>query len=82
MLNCAAIGVPEPKQGEVIKLYVVTHNNVTLTSQDLKDFCKDKLTGYKIPRIYEFRNELPMSPVGKILKRKLKDEIELEKRSA
>ncbi|NRD74565.1 AMP-binding protein [Shewanella sp. VB17] len=82
VLNCAAIGVPEPKQGEVIKLYVVTHNNVTLTSQDLKDFCKDKLTGYKIPRIYEFRNELPMSPVGKILKRKLKDEIELEKRSA
>ncbi|MEC4724708.1 AMP-binding protein [Shewanella sp. D64] len=82
VLNCAAIGVPDPKQGEVIKLYIVTQNNVTLTGDDIKAFCKDKLTGYKIPRIYEFRKELPMSPVGKILRRELKEESKLEKLSA
>ena len=53
---------------------VVTHNNVILTSQDLKDLGQDKLTGYKTPRIYEFRNKFPMSSVGKMLKRNLNDE--------
>lgn len=82
VINCAAIGVPDPKRGEVVKLYVVTNNNASLNGDEIKDFCKDKLTAYKIPRLYEFRTELPMSPVGKILRRKLKDETEPVKMSA
>ncbi|WP_076408965.1 AMP-binding protein [Shewanella sp. UCD-KL12] len=72
--NCAAIGVPDVKTGEAVKLYIVTHEGVTLTGEEIRAFCKDKLTGYKIPRQFEFRRELPMSPVGKILRRKLKDD--------
>ncbi|WP_065187229.1 AMP-binding protein [Shewanella woodyi] len=82
VLNCAAIGVPDPKQGEVIKLYVVTQDDVTLSPEELKAFCKERLTAYKIPRIYEFRKELPMSPVGKILRRQLKDDIIQEQKIA
>ncbi len=82
VINCAAIGVPDPKRGEIVKLYVVTNNNASLNGDEIKAFCKDKLTAYKIPRIYEFRAELPMSPVGKILRRKLKDETEPVKMSA
>ncbi|GGI92062.1 long-chain-fatty-acid--CoA ligase [Shewanella hanedai] len=82
VLNCAAIGVPDPKQGEVIKLYIVTQDNVTLTGEDIKTFCKDKLTSYKIPRQFEFRKELPMSPVGKILRRKLKEDNDEQRKIA
>jgi len=82
VINCAAIGVPDPKRGEVVKLYVVTNNNASLNGDEIKDFCQDKLTAYKIPRLYEFRTELPMSPVGKILRRKLKDETEPVKMTA
>lgn len=82
VINCAAIGVPDPKRGEVVKLYVVTNHNASLNGDEIKAFCKDKLTAYKIPRIYEFRTELPMSPVGKILRRKLKDETEPVKMTA
>jgi len=82
VINCAAIGVPDPKRGEVVKLYVVTNHNASLTGDEIKAFCKDKLTAYKIPRIYEFRTELPMSPVGKILRRKLKDETKPVKMTA
>jgi len=82
VINCAAIGVPDPKRGEVVKLYVVTSNNASLNGDEIKAFCKDKLTAYKIPRIYEFRTELPMSPVGKILRRKLKDETDPVKMTA
>jgi long-chain acyl-CoA synthetase len=82
VLNCAAIGVPDPKQGEVIKLYVVPQDNVTLTGDDIKTFCKGKLTNYKIPRLFEFRKELPMSPVGKILRRKLKEDNDAQQKTA
>jgi len=82
VINCAAIGVPDPKRGEIVKLYVVTNNNASLNGDEIKDFCQDKLTAYKIPRLYEFRTELPMSPVGKILRRKLKDETEPVKMTA
>ncbi|MFT5806721.1 MAG: long-chain acyl-CoA synthetase [Moritella dasanensis] len=74
VLNCAVIGIPDTRSGEAVKLFVVTHNNTVLSKQQIKDFCKDKLTAYKMPRHVEFRDELPMSPVGKILRRELKDE--------
>ena len=71
--NCAVIGVPDEKSGEAVKLFVVSHNP-NLTADDMKAFLKEKLTGYKMPRHIEFRDELPMTPVGKILRRELKDE--------
>jgi long-chain acyl-CoA synthetase len=71
--NCAVIGVPDDKTGEAVKLYVVA-SDANLTAEDIKIYCKDKLTGYKLPRQIEFRDDLPMTPVGKILRRELKDE--------
>jgi long-chain acyl-CoA synthetase len=78
--NCAVIGVPDDKTGEAVKLYVVA-SDANLTAEDIKIYCKDKLTGYKLPRQIEFRDDLPMTPVGKILRRELKDE-EKAKREA
>ena len=71
--NCAVIGVPDDKSGEAVKLYIVA-SDANLTADDIKAFCREKLTGYKQPRHIEFRDELPMTPVGKILRRELKDE--------
>ena len=76
--NCAVIGVPDAKTGEAVKLFVVTQN-AQLSVDDLKAFCRENLTGYKIPRHIEFRDELPMTPVGKILRRELKDEEEAKR---
>jgi long-chain acyl-CoA synthetase len=78
--NCAVIGVPDEKTGEAVKLYIVA-SDANLTAEDIKTYCKDKLTGYKLPRQIEFRDDLPMTPVGKILRRELKDE-EKAKREA
>jgi long-chain acyl-CoA synthetase len=78
--NCAVIGVPDEKTGEAAKLFIVASDQ-NLTAEEIKAFCKDKLTAYKLPRQIEFRDELPMTPVGKILRRELKDE-EKAKREA
>jgi long-chain acyl-CoA synthetase len=78
--NCAVIGVPDLKSGEAVKLFVVA-SDASLTAEMIKAFCKENLTGYKLPRHIEFRDELPMTPVGKILRRELKDE-EAAKREA
>jgi long-chain acyl-CoA synthetase len=71
VLECAAIGVPDERTGEAVKL-VVVRKAPTLTAEQIQDFCKDKLTAYKVPRIIEFRDELPKTPVGKILRRELR----------
>jgi long-chain acyl-CoA synthetase len=70
--ECAAVGVPDDKTGEGIKLVIVKKND-TLTEQQIRDFCRANLTGYKQPRIIEFRTELPKTPVGKVLRRELRD---------
>ncbi|MEM1322632.1 MAG: AMP-binding protein [Bacteroidota bacterium] len=77
VLEVAAIGVPSEKSGEAVKLYVVKKDK-SLTEQEIKDFCKGKLTGYKCPKIVEFRDDLPKSNVGKILRRVLKEELKQE----
>ena len=71
VIECAVIGVPDPKSGEAVKLYVVS-SNAALTEGDLKTFCREQLTAYKIPRFIEFSKELPKSNVGKILRRELR----------
>ena len=71
VLECAAIGVPDEKTGEAVKL-VVVRKDASLTVEQIQDFCRDKLTAYKVPRIIEFRAELPKTPVGKILRRELR----------
>ncbi|KAB2906545.1 MAG: AMP-binding protein [Burkholderiaceae bacterium] len=71
VVECAAIGIPDEKQGEAIKVFVIK-NDPALTEDDLARYCHDNLTGYKRPRYIEFRDELPKSNVGKILRRELR----------
>jgi len=71
VVECAAVGVPDDKQGEAIKVFVVK-DDPTLTEDDVASFCHDNLTGYKRPKYIEFRDELPKSNVGKILRRELR----------
>lgn len=71
VFECAAVGVPDEKSGEVVKIFVVKKDE-SLTVEELKAFCKENLTGYKVPRQYEFRAELPKSNVGKILRKELR----------
>jgi long-chain acyl-CoA synthetase len=73
VLEVAAIGVPDEHSGEVVKLFVVK-KDPALTEAALKQYCHDELTGYKRPRYIEFRESLPKSNVGKILRRELRDE--------
>lgn len=71
VVECAAIGVPDEKQGEAIKIFVVK-NDPTLTEEAVASHCRQNLTGYKMPKYIEFRDELPKSNVGKILRRELR----------
>ncbi|HET6788028.1 MAG TPA: AMP-binding protein, partial [Aquabacterium sp.] len=71
--ECVAIGVPDERSGEAVKLFVV-RKDYSLTEQDIAHYCKEQLTGYKRPRHIEFREDLPMSNVGKILRKDLRDE--------
>jgi long-chain acyl-CoA synthetase len=73
VLECAAVGVPDAKSGEAVKLFVVKKDE-SLTAEDVLKHCRAQLTGYKIPREVEFRTELPKSNVGMILRRELRDE--------
>jgi len=72
VFEAAAIGVPDDKSGEAVKVFVVKKDE-SLTVEELKAFCKEGLTGYKCPKHYEFRTELPKSNVGKILRKELRD---------
>jgi long-chain acyl-CoA synthetase len=74
VLECAAIGVPDQKSGEAVKLFVV-RKDPALSAQDVLKYCHENLTGYKCPRDVEFRTELPKSNVGKILRRELRDQV-------
>ncbi|WP_122499860.1 long-chain-fatty-acid--CoA ligase FadD1 [Pseudomonas viridiflava] len=78
VLQCAAIGIPDEKSGEAIKVFVVAKPGVTLTKDQIMEHMRANLTGYKVPRSVEFRDSLPTTNVGKILRRELRDE-ELKK---
>ena len=72
VLECAAVGVPDDKTGEAVKL-VIVRQDPALTEAQVAEFCKANLTGYKRPRVIEFRESMPKTPVGKILRRELRD---------
>ncbi|GAA6143785.1 long-chain-fatty-acid--CoA ligase [Hydrogenophaga sp. 5NK40-0174] len=72
VMECAVVGVPDEKSGEAVKLVIVKKDE-SLTEQQVRQFCKEHLTGYKQPKVVEFRTDLPKTPVGKILRRELRD---------
>ena len=71
VLECAVIGVPDEKAGEAIKLFIVKKDE-SLTEDDVKAYCRQNLTGYKMPKHIVFRDDLPKTNVGKILRRELR----------
>jgi long-chain acyl-CoA synthetase len=72
VLEVACIGVPDEKSGEAVKVFVVLKPGASVTADDIRAHCKKELTGYKVPKHVEFRDELPKSNVGKILRRELR----------
>ena len=71
VLDVGVAGIPDPYRGETVKAWVVAKPGETLTEEELKAFCKERLAAYKVPTHYEFRTELPKTTVGKILRREL-----------
>lgn len=71
--QCAAVGVADPKAGEVVKMFVIK-TNPKLTEEQVIEFCKEHMAGYKVPKFVEFRDELPMTNVGKVLRKELKSQ--------
>jgi acyl-CoA synthetase (AMP-forming)/AMP-acid ligase II len=71
VVECAAIGIADDKQGEAIKIFIVK-SDPTLTEEQIAEYCKQNLTGYKRPKYIEFRDDLPKTNVGKILRRELR----------
>lgn len=74
VLECVVAGVPDPYRGETVKAYIVLKENATVTEDELNEFCRQHLASFKVPRLYEFRSELPKTAIGKILRRALIDE--------
>lgn len=75
----AVIGVPDPYRGETVKAYLVLKPDAQVTEKELNTYCRSKLANFKVPRLYEFRDQLPKTTVGKVLRREL---VEEEKRKA
>ncbi len=74
VLECAAVGVPDEKTGEAVKL-VIVKKDPALSESDVREYCRTNMTGYKQPKLIEFKNELPKTAVGKILRRELRDAL-------
>jgi len=74
VIEVAAVGVPNDASGELVKVFVVKKDK-SLTAEDIIKHCRVHLTGYKVPKLVEFRDELPKTNVGKILRRELRDEV-------
>jgi long-chain acyl-CoA synthetase len=71
VLECCVAGVADQYRGETVKAYVVVRPGFQVTDEDLDAFCRERLAAFKIPRIYEYRESLPKSAVGKVLRRQL-----------
>ncbi|MFJ8237255.1 AMP-binding protein [Ureibacillus sp. NPDC094379] len=72
--ECVVVGVPDPYRGETVKAYIVLKEGKMVTEEELNKYCRQNLASYKVPRLYEFRTELPKTAVGKILRRTLLEE--------
>lgn len=72
--ECVVAGIPDPYRGETVKAYIVLKEGHSVTEEELNDYCRTKLAAFKVPRFYEFREELPKTAVGKILRRTLIEE--------
>jgi long-chain acyl-CoA synthetase len=73
IVECAAVGIPDAVSGEKVKIFAVSSNSA-LTEKEVTSFCRERLTAYKVPKLVEFREDLPKTNVGKILRRELRDE--------
>ncbi len=73
--EAAVVGLPDEYRGETVAAFVVPKPGVTLTKEELDRHCRENLAAYKVPRIYEFRTELPKSAVGKVLRRELREAV-------
>lgn len=72
--ECVVAGIPDPYRGETVKAYIVLKEGYTVTEEEFNQYCREHLASFKVPRVYEFRKELPKTAVGKILRRSLVDE--------
>jgi long-chain acyl-CoA synthetase len=72
--ECIVAGIPDPYRGETVKAYIVLKEGYSITEDELNKYCRQHLAAFKVPRYYEFRDELPKTAVGKILRRALVDE--------
>ncbi|MCA1829986.1 MAG: AMP-binding protein, partial [Actinobacteria bacterium] len=74
VLEAAVIGVPGGKSGESVKAFIAPKPGETITEAEIDAFLRERLTGYKIPKAYEFRTELPKSMIGKVLRKELRED--------
>jgi long-chain acyl-CoA synthetase len=68
------VGVPDEYRGETVKVFIVLKKGETVTEKEIIDFCREKLAPYKVPKLVEFRESLPQSSVGKVLRKELRSE--------
>jgi long-chain acyl-CoA synthetase len=73
ILEACTVGVPDEYRGETIKAFIVVKEGETLTEEEVTAYCKENLAAYKVPKLFEFMDELPKTAVGKILRRELRD---------
>ncbi|MFA9557622.1 AMP-binding protein [Evansella sp. AB-rgal1] len=74
VLECVILGIPDPYRGETVKAYIVFKDGMEVSEKELDAYCREKLAAYKVPKLYEFREDLPKTLVGKVLRRALRDE--------
>jgi long-chain acyl-CoA synthetase len=74
ILECAVVGIPDARSGETVKAFITLKPGAHATAEEVEKFCRENLTAYKVPKAYEFRDELPKTMVGKVLRRQLLEE--------
>jgi len=73
VVECGCVGAPDPRSGECVNLFVVTEPGASVSAEDVRAHCREHLLGYKVPRRVEFVEAIPKTPVGKVLRRRLRE---------